>query len=221
MQTLNPIEKAKYIENNFRKYIASTYDLESDIYREQFKQELNNTQLLKGPYISKNLEFKTTKTINELIEEGIVHKDFRLLGDMHLDRKLRSHQEKAIRLIHQGHNLIVTTGTGSGKTESFLYPVINEILQEKNIDEPGIRAIFLFPMNALVNDQFDRVRKILNKYPEIKYGYFTGNTKNTDGDIDGTREYIKATTGNDVGRNELLDRESIRKNTPHILFTNY
>ena len=68
MQTLNPIEKAKYIENNFRKYIASTYDLESDIYREQFKQELNNTQLLKGPYISKNLEFKTTKTINELIE---------------------------------------------------------------------------------------------------------------------------------------------------------
>ena len=221
MQTLNPIEKAKYIENNFRKYIASTYDLESDIYREQFKQELNNTQLLKGPYISKNLEFKTTKTINELIEEGIVHKDFRLLGDMHLDRKLRSHQEKAIRLIHQGHNLIVTTGTGSGKTESFLYPVINEILQEKNIDEPGIRAIFLFPMNALVNDQFDRVRKILNKYPEIKYGYFTGNTKNTDGDIDGTREYIKATTGNDVGRNELLDRESIRKNPPHILFTNY
>ena len=221
MQILNPIEKAKYIEENFRKYIASTYDLESDIYREQFKQELSNSKLLKGPYISKSLEFKTTKTINELIGEGVVHQDFRLLGDMHLDRKLRAHQEKAIRLIHQGHNLIVTTGTGSGKTESFLYPVINEILQEKTINEPGIRAIFLFPMNALVNDQFDRVRKILCKYPTIKYGYFTGNTKNKDGDIDGTREYIKATTGNDVGQNELLDREQIRKNPPHILFTNY
>lgn len=221
MPILNPIEKAKYIEENFRKYIASTYDLESDIYREQFKQELKETELLKGPYISKSLEFQTTKSINDLIEEGILHKDFRLLGDMHLNRKLRSHQEKAIRLIHKGHNLIVTTGTGSGKTESFLYPVINEILQEKTINEPGIRAIFLFPMNALVNDQFDRVRKILNKYPNIKYGYFTGNTKNKDGDIDGTKEYIKITTGNDVGENELLDREQIRKNPPHILFTNY
>lgn len=221
MQILNPIEKAKYIEENFRKYIASTYDLESDIYREQFKNELYNSKLLKGPYISKSLEFKTTKTINELIEEGLLHKDFRLLGDMHLDRKLRSHQEKAIRLINKGHNLIVTTGTGSGKTESFLYPIINEILQEKTINEPGIRAIFLFPMNALVNDQFDRVRKILNKYPTIKYGYFTGNTKNKDGDIDGTKEYIKETTGSSVGQNELLDREQIRTNPPHILFTNY
>lgn len=221
MQILNPIEKANYIENNFRKYISSTYDLESEIYRNQFKQELNNSKLLKGPYISKNLEFKTTKSINELIEEGLVHKDFRLLGDMQLDRKLRSHQEKALKLIHEGHNLIVTTGTGSGKTESFLYPVINEILHEKNIDEPGIRAIFLFPMNALVNDQFDRVRKILNTYPKIKYGYFTGNTKNKDCDADGTREYIKSTTGNNVGQNELIDREQIRKNPPHILFTNY
>ena len=69
MQILNPIEKAKYIEENFRKYIASTYDLESDIYREQFKNELYNSKLLKGPYISKSLEFKTTKTINELIRD--------------------------------------------------------------------------------------------------------------------------------------------------------
>lgn len=57
MQSLNPIEKAKYIENGFRKYIVSTYDLESDVYRSQMKSELSNTQLLKGPYISKSLEF--------------------------------------------------------------------------------------------------------------------------------------------------------------------
>lgn len=221
MQILNPIDKAKYIEENFRKYIAATYDLESEKYQQQFREELDKSSLLKGPYISKSLEFQTGKTINELIEEGIVHQDFRKLGDMMLDRKLRSHQEKAIRLIHNNHNLIVTTGTGSGKTESFLYPILNEIMQEDTIDEPGVRAIFLFPMNALVNDQFDRVRKLLNKYPKIKYGYFTGNTKNKDGNIDTTKQYIEETTGNFVGANELLDREQIRSNPPHILFTNY
>ncbi|MDE7328483.1 MAG: DEAD/DEAH box helicase [Clostridia bacterium] len=221
MQNLNPIEKAKYIENNFIKYISSTYDFESETYGEQFRKELCSTKLLKGPYVSKNLEFESAKTINQLIEEGVVHKDFRLLGDTDCERKLRTHQEKAIRLVHQGHSLIVTTGTGSGKTESFLYPIINEILQEDDIDTPGVRAIFLFPMNALVNDQFDRIREMLNCYPQIKYAYFTGNTKNRENDKDGIKESIRSSTDHAVGDNELLDREQIRENPPHILFTNY
>ncbi|MGM9665872.1 MAG: DEAD/DEAH box helicase, partial [Eubacteriales bacterium] len=221
MQGLNPVKKARYIEKGFREYISSTYNLDSDVYSKQFSEELKSTQLLKGPYIGKNLEFQTTKTINELIEEGLMSREFRCFGDMHLDRKLRSHQERAIRQIHKGHNLIITTGTGSGKTESFLYPVLNEILHEKNMDKPGVRAIFLFPMNALVNDQFDRVRKILSRYPKIKYGVFTGNTKNREYDIKGTKEYIKETTGYDILENELLDRQQIRDNPPHILFTNY
>lgn len=221
MQCLNPVKKARYIERGFREYISSTYNLDSDVYSKQFSAELKSIQLLKGPYIGKNLEFQTTKTINELIDEGLMSREFRSLGDMYLDRKLRSHQERAIRQIHKGHNLIITTGTGSGKTESFLYPVLNEILHEENVEESGIRAIFLFPMNALVNDQFDRVRKILSTYPKIRYGVFTGNTKNKEHDINGTKEYIKETTGLDILENELLDREQIRKNPPHILFTNY
>lgn len=219
MANLNPVKKAKYIEDNFRKYISSTYEIENEKYREQFCEQLNEMELLKGPYISKALEFKNTKSINELIEEGIVHENFKKLGDMKLDRKLRAHQEKAIILISEGHNLIVTTGTGSGKTESFLYPILNEILKEKDITKPGVRALFLFPMNALVNDQFDRVRKILNNYPDIKYAFFTGDTK-TKGN-DSIKEYIEESTGNKVGDNELIDREQIRKNPPHILFTNY
>ncbi|MBO6042203.1 DEAD/DEAH box helicase [bacterium] len=171
--------------------------------------------------MSRNLEFQTTKTLNELIKEGIIHKDFAKLGDIQLDRKLYSHQEKAIRLINQKHNLIITTGTASGKTESFLYPIINEILHEKNINVPGIRAIFLFPINALVNDQFDRVRKILCKYPNIKYAYFTGDTEEKIKDLNSERQKIRNATGIDISTNELMDRESIRNNPPHILFTNY
>lgn len=221
MPNLNPIEKAKFIEDQFRKYIMSTYSFDNEVYQSQFHEKVQNTPLLRGPYISKTLEFQTKSTIEDLIKQGVVSSEFRKLGDVSLDRKLRTHQEKAIRLVHEGHSLIITTGTGSGKTESFLYPVINEILQEKNIDEPGVRAIFLFPMNALVNDQFDRVRRILNKYPKIKYGYFTGNTKEKVHNADDCRESIQSATDTEVNSNELLDREQIRKFPPHILFSNY
>ena len=101
-------------------------------------------------------------------------KSFRRLGDMNFERPLYSHQEESIRRICSGRSAIITTGTGSGKTESFLYPILNELMSdvEKGNMEVGVRAIFLYPMNALVNDQIDRVRKILTQCPEITYGFF-------------------------------------------------
>ena len=231
-----PIEKAKYIEENFRKYIKNTNSLASEVYGPLLEAEIDKQQLLKGPYISKSLEFQSGKTLEELSlemdESGkpIVNPEMLKLGiddeqKEKLKYKLRSHQEVAIRRIHYGHNLIVTTGTGSGKTESFLYPIINEILNDSDIDKPGIRAIFLFPMNALVNDQFDRVRKLLGNYKRIKYGYFTGDTKNgekreeTEGD--GTEVVFNEQPDIDLNDNEIVTREDIRRNPPHILFTNY
>lgn len=72
-----------------------------------------------------------------------------------------------------GHNAVITTGTGSGKTESFLLPILNELTNDIEIgnQEIGIRAIFLYPMNALLNDQIERVRKILADFPDITYGF--------------------------------------------------
>ena len=74
MKELNPIEKVEYIKKEFKKYISSTYYLENDAWNNKFQEELKKTELLKGPYISRNLEFQTTKTLNELIKEGIIHK---------------------------------------------------------------------------------------------------------------------------------------------------
>lgn len=224
-----PIEKAKYIEDNFRKYIKNTNSLSSEIYGPLLEREIDRQQLLKGPYISKSLEFQSGKTLEELTHEldkngkSIVNPEMLKLGiddeqKEKLKYRLRTHQEIAIRRVHNGNNLIVTTGTGSGKTESFLYPIINEILNDPEIDKPGIRAIFLFPMNALVNDQFDRVRKLLGNYKRIRYGYYTGDTQTGEKkkDIDKDDEI-----NFELKKNELVTREEIRNNPPHILFTNY
>ena len=77
------------------------------------------------------------------------------------------HQSEAIRgSLIQGRNLIVMTGTGSGKTESFLLPILGKLAREANefpnsfCSQPALRALILYPMNALVNDQLGRLRSI-------------------------------------------------------------
>jgi ATP-dependent helicase YprA (DUF1998 family) len=69
------------------------------------------------------------------------------------------HQEEAIHSIAAGNHTIVATGTGSGKTESFMIPILDYCL--KHIHEHGIKAIIVYPMNALANDQLDRLRHYL------------------------------------------------------------
>jgi ATP-dependent helicase YprA (DUF1998 family) len=99
-----------------------------------------------------------------------------------MDRALYRHQEQALHKVTAGRNLIVSTGTGSGKTESFLIPVLNELFRQKETGElgPGVRALLLYPMNALANDQVERLRELLENTPEVTFGRYTGETKQTE-----------------------------------------
>ncbi|MHC9242901.1 DEAD/DEAH box helicase [Pseudomonas aeruginosa] len=76
-----------------------------------------------------------------------------------------SHQSRAIEHFLHGKDLIVATGTGSGKTESFLMPILSSLAIESAQRSntwmmPGVRALLLYPMNALVNDQLGRLRRL-------------------------------------------------------------
>lgn len=221
MARLNPIQESKFIENEFREYLKDTFDFSDSEYKKQFIEELDRQSLYKGPYLNASLPFVSSKSINELISEGKISSLFTRLNNIDFDRKLYIHQEQSIDKISNGRNVVITTGTGSGKTESFLYPVLNTILRdiEAGNNGPGIRAILLYPMNALVNDQIDRVRKILSSFPDIRYGFFTGETEEkVSKDL---REKMSKLAGTEIPENEILSREEIRENPPHLLFTNY
>ena len=220
MKKLNSIEKAEYINNRYKEYLKSSFHFEKENMQRLFEKSLEKETLFHGPYVNLILPFQRGKTVRNLVEEGILCKSFLRLDNTHPDRPLYKHQEESIRKISQNRSVVVTTGTGSGKTECFLYPILNEILSEieNGNDEVGIRAIFLYPMNALVNDQINRLRGILKQTPEVTFGFFTGDTEER---VSKNFRENKRQSGEEVLDNELISREEIRDHPPHLLFTNY
>lgn len=221
-EKFNPVESSKNIKEEYVSYMYSTFDLsDSKMYDKKFKIELDKRSLYKGPFLDISSVFEKGKTIKDLIDTGLLSKEFHKMKELHIsDRTLYKHQENAIKKAVSGTNIVVSTGTGSGKTESFLIPIIDYLLKQKETNElgPGVRAMLLYPMNALANDQLERVREILCEYPEITFGRYTGETEE-----EKTKALIdyRALNNKEPLINELISREEMKNTPPNILFTNY
>lgn len=235
----NVIESYQRIAKQYRQYLQTMFSISDPEYMDLFSKALSSEgQFEKGPYLDVSNSFEKGKSVKELVDEGILNKGF-LNITRFKDMRLYYHQEESLRKSIGGDNMIVSTGTGSGKTECFLIPVLNEIMnevtkaKEKGEEiEPGVRALIIYPMNALANDQMDRLRKILIDYPDITFGSYTGQTKHmerTKRGIEGAYEqYIRlhGKRSDDQRlrvplKNEILSRERMKKEPPHILITNY
>lgn len=222
---LDPIDVSAMISDGYRRYLRSLLPLRDPALAGALAERIAHSPLLsKGPLLEATPAHQTGRTPRELIEEGVLSPGFTSPTGpaVHLDRPLYTHQEEAIRKARQGRNLVVATGTGSGKTESFLLPILNELQAEHERGElgPGVRAILLYPMNALANDQLKRLREaLLATSPHITFGRYTGETKESE------KEALEAFTslhpGQEPPPNELLSRERMRQSPPHLLLTNY
>lgn len=125
------------------------------------------------------------------------------------DRHPYTHQSESWKAMLDETNrktIVVTSGTGSGKTECFMIPVLQDLALHRS---DGIQAIFLYPLNALMSDQQRRIHewcKALN----IRYAIYNGDTiENDPGQLKKSENYPR-----------LLSRDEIRQNPPQVLFTN-
>ena len=137
--------------------------------------------VLSGPYVHCTPCYKPSHTLQDLIagrgEIKLSAQLAKLPRDQFApDRPLYTHQVEALHILSKGKNLVVATGTGSGKTECFLLPILNDILENP---ERGLRAIMIYPMNALADDQLGRLRRLLSTIPEVTFGRYTGDTPET------------------------------------------
>ena len=217
----SPVEASKHIKEKYYRYLKTSFKI-GQPYRDEFERLLETADAFAaGPYLDVTDTFKKGVSIAELMDEGLLPKSFSKIR-MNLQRPLYLHQEKAIRKIAvDGKNLVVSTGTGSGKTESFLIPVLRELTLEAEAENlcPGVRALLIYPMNALANDQTERLRGLLADYPEITFGVYTGQTKQTYADA--LEEYRSLNNGMVPKANELISRDQMIETPPHILITNY
>lgn len=220
---IDPIAAADAIEKAYVNYLTTTFKVQDEELREQLEVEIEkNNKFAKGPILEATPPFVIGKNLEQLIEEGVLCKGFKQLDSevLPLNRPLYYHQEQAIRKVVQGRNIVVATGTGSGKTETFLIPIFDYLIRQKEEDklEPGVRALLLYPMNALANDQIKRLRMMLKDYPFITFGRYTGETPETYKEaLDRYNELNES----DPLENELICREDMRNTPPHILLTNY
>ena len=219
--SFSPVIASKNITEKYYRYLKTSFKMREP-YTAEFEKLIDSGETFaSGPYLDVTDAFTKGKSISELIDEGILPQSFSRIG-MNQTRPLYKHQENAVRKIAQdGRNLVVSTGTGSGKTESFMIPLLRELAMEaeKGTLCPGVRALLIYPMNALANDQTERLRSLLADYPEITFGVYTGQTKQkTD---DALAEYKSLNQNNSPIKNELISRDQMIATPPHILITNY
>lgn len=233
MAGLDPVKLTDSIRATYLRYLRTVLRTNDPELDRAISDALARVEsdLIAGPILESTPPFVPGRCPRDLAHDGILSAawlddPFPVRGDdgawasIPAARPLHSHQELAILKTLQGRNVMVATGTGSGKTETYLVPVLDSLLREAasgSLSRPGVRALLLYPLNALANDQMKRLRQLLNGHPGISFGQYTGNTKN------GRRDALASLRllGIEPAPGELICRDEMKATPPHILLTNY
>jgi ATP-dependent helicase YprA (DUF1998 family) len=225
---MDVLELSQQVVERYRRYLLTTFEFRDPVLRASFEEALNRESLSRGPYIEATPPFRRGRTPRELLGElfqGEEPPDEGFLQALFGNRPLYRHQEEAIRRTVRGQNVVVATGTGSGKTEAFLYPILLHLYREHRRGElgPGVRALILYPMNALAHDQRERLGELCWRLEEFgssfhfTFGQYIGETPEDERDA---RRQAKEHQERGLPR-ELVFRRKMRETPPHILLTNY
>ena len=193
---------AAHLADDLVDYITATLDFSDPGFRDAFEAHLRdpNKGLFRGPYLRLGLPFETADPDAPSPLE--IAPPFTPYA-----HQLQAFEQLSTR--GTARNTLVTTGTGSGKTECFLYPLLDHVHRNKH--RRGVQAIVIYPMNALATDQARRLAEILasdDRLKDIRAGIYVGG------------EARKPTAG-DTSPRLIEDKKELRRDPPHILLTNY
>jgi len=214
----DPFSFAEQLRETYIRYLLDAHLIHESqrTLREQFEQALRREDMfVREPLVSLIPAYEHGLKPSELFGRSTaprLHPRLRSLSPaFDPERPLYTHQVKAIERIQRGRNTVVATGTGSGKTECFLLPILDDVVRRQ---AEGVRAILVYPMNALANDQLERMRGLVGD-TAVTFGRYTGQTPWTEDDV--PPEMAKQA----ARPNEKLTRAEIRQQPPDILLTNF
>src|ERR1039457_2795204 len=194
--------------DDYRDFTGSFVDIHDKNIRDHVVERMAQGYQWPDPWLSLNPNFASGGAITDLVTEGLLQPEceriFRLKDDNPDGPVLRlhQHQREAVEAARTGSSYVLTTGTGSGKSLAYIIPIVDRVLAARAAGtyRPGIKAIVVYPMNALANSQLRELEKFL------KIGY-----------PDGPPVTFERYTGQESAE----DRARIIANPPDILLTNY
>ena len=197
---MNIFDLRDRVLGDYQNYVEGFLNIKDERIRDFVAQELSSGVFWPEALIQLNPSFEMGRSVSELVNQGLLdplcEEIFQKNGS---SIRLFDHQERAISLALQRKHYILTTGTGSGKSLTYIIPIIDHILK----NDPGpekVRALIVYPMNALINSQEKAIEELLsNLGPDnspIRFARYTG-------------------------QEDAQTRENLREHPPHILLTNY
>jgi len=193
---------ASQVERGIKDFLRTTFPPSTPFFEgilERLFEERDT--LFKGPYISAKLPFR----------QGTLSRDY--FDSFTMPYTPFLHQERAFHRLTGAdvRSTLISTGTGSGKTECFLYPIIDHCYRHRG--ERGIKALIIYPMNALANDQAKRIARLIAEDDRLKgnvtAGLFVGQDPKGQGQMMMTDNMI------------ITNKDTLRQLPPDILLTNY
>ena len=201
---MNPILLGRQVEDGLKGLVRDTLNTTSPAFDGTVDRFLDTPgNYIKGPWISVAMPFKQSVKPGEPFEQPF--------PEVPLKFAPYRHQETAFERLggNEPRSTLIATGTGSGKTESYLWPIFEHCRANKG--KPGIKAILIYPMNALATDQARRIARAVHEIPSLK-GVRAGIYADAE-----PKMVTDAMTEHDV----ITHRSAMWDNPPDILLTNY
>src|SRR5579885_2317720 len=225
---MNPFLTLREVQAAYQCYVGTFQRFQHPAIRQWIDERVASGSILwREPFLQLGRRFQRGETFAELVADPAVrlHPDTarcftvsagdRAAAPLHPHR----HQSEAVRsILGERANTIVATGTGSGKSYTFGIPIVSECLRLRDEGVPGIKAIIIYPMNALANSQYDDLSRRLAG-SGLRIALYTGDTGYANQEA--LAAYTQATGRAQPYDSEVLSRSEIQERPPDILMTNY
>jgi hypothetical protein len=188
------------IVRDYRAYIESFVTIADEGIRNVVQTAFSRGDLWPEPLLQLNPAFEEAGDIATIAHSGLLHEDCEGIFSGY---RLHWHQKAAMELGLRGRDFVVTSGTGSGKSLTYIGTVFDHLLRLGKPMPPGVTAVIVYPLNALVNSQEEELKRYAENYQKAKGQEFP-------------IRFAKFT-----GQEDLERRRELEEEPPHILLTNY
>jgi very-short-patch-repair endonuclease len=175
--------------DDYKSFVRGFLNIHDPEILAKVQNEVDNGLMWPEPWLALNPAFEPGGSVGELVDRGLLHPDSQEIFRSRMSADgpgqeitFHRHQVDALEIAARRESYVLTTGTGSGKSMAYIVPIVDRVLREGS--GRGVRAVIVYPMNALANSQRGELEKFLGKdKPKVTFERYTGQESRAERDI--------------------------------------